>query len=253
MEQRINPYVAGAPVTDQRMFFGREDVFSWIEQNIGGQFSDNMLVIHGQRRVGKTSVLKQLGNHLPESYIPVFFDFQGRTNTTINKFLYRLAREITRTIEREHGLDCPRVNKEGFDNDPEYFAGEYLTEIKKVLGDKNLVLVFDEFDTLEERTARDMLGQYLVPYFSRMMHGADRLNFIFSIGSSGHKLEDMRAEYTDFFRLALYKRISFLDAENAKRLIAEPVAGVMEYSPEAIDRIVEFDIGTSLFYSIDLP
>ena len=165
MEQRINPYVAGAPVTDQRMFFGREDVFSWIEQNIGGQFSDNMLVIHGQRRVGKTSVLKQLGNRLPDNYIPVFFDFQGRTNTTINKFLYRLAREITRTIEREHGLDCPRVNKEGFDNDPEYFAGEYLTEIKEVLGDKNLVLVFDEFDTLEERTARDMLGQYLVPLF----------------------------------------------------------------------------------------
>ena len=53
MAEYNNPYVAGAPVTDQRMFFGREDVFTWIEQNIAGQFSDNMLVIHGQRRVGK--------------------------------------------------------------------------------------------------------------------------------------------------------------------------------------------------------
>ena len=73
MEKRTNPYVAGAPVTDQRMFFGREDVFSWIEQNIGGQFSDNMLVIHGQRRVGKTSVLKQLGNRLPDNLHPGVF------------------------------------------------------------------------------------------------------------------------------------------------------------------------------------
>ena len=91
MANHTNPYVAGAPVTDQRMFFGREDVFTWIEQNIGGQFSENMLVIHGQRRVGKTSVLKQLGNYLPDNYIPVFFDFQGRTHTTISNFLYRLA------------------------------------------------------------------------------------------------------------------------------------------------------------------
>ncbi len=101
MAEYNNPYVAGAPVTDQRMFFGREDVFTWIEQNIEGQLSDNMLVIHGQRRVGKTSVLKQLGNYISNQYIPVFFDLQGRTHTTINKFLYRLAREIVRTLTRK--------------------------------------------------------------------------------------------------------------------------------------------------------
>ena len=223
MTTHINPYVAGAPVTDKRMFFGREDVFIWIEQNIGGQFSDNVLVIHGQRRVGKTSVLKQLGNYLPDKYIPVFFDFQGRTHTTINKFLYRLAREITRTLAREHGIAISRPDSAEFERDAEYFANIFIPQVRETLGDKNLLLVFDEFDTLEERTSRDMLGQYLVPYFSRMIHGAKKLNFIFSIGSSGHKLEDMRAEYTNFFRVGLYKRISFLNEENSRRLIVEPV------------------------------
>jgi hypothetical protein len=115
MPEKTNPYVAGAPVTDRRMFFGREDVFTWIEHNIGGQFSDNMLVIHGQRRVGKTSVLKQLGNYISDKYIPVFFDFQGRTHTTLNRFLYRLAREIVRTLSREHDIKMPRPDREDFE------------------------------------------------------------------------------------------------------------------------------------------
>ena len=250
MPEKTNPYVAGAPVTDRRMFFGREDVFTWIEHNIGGQFSDNMLVIHGQRRVGKTSVLKQLGNYISDKYIPVFFDFQGRTHTTLNRFLYRLAREIVRTLSREHDIKVPRPDRGDFEQDAEQFAGPFLSQVREALGDKNLVLVFDEFDTLEERTARDMLGQYLVPYFSRMVHGAERLNFIFSIGSSGHKLEDMRAEYTDFFRVGLYKRISFLSPPDARRLIAEPVRGIMDYEEDAIDRIVEITSGHPYFIQL---
>ena len=250
MPEKTNPYVAGAPVTDRRMFFGREDVFTWIEHNIGGQFSDNMLVIHGQRRVGKTSVLKQLGNYISDKYIPVFFDFQGRTHTTLNRFLYRLAREIVRTLSREHDIKVARPDREDFEQDAEQFAGPFLSQVREALGDKNLVLVFDEFDTLEERTARDMLGQYLVPYFSRMVHGAERLNFIFSIGSSGHKLEDMRAEYTDFFRVGLYKRISFLSPPDARRLIAEPVRGIMDYEEDAIDRIVEITSGHPYFIQL---
>ena len=65
MRDMINPYIAGAPVTEARMFFGREDVFEWIERSLTGRYADHILVIHGQRRVGKTSVLKQLANRLP--------------------------------------------------------------------------------------------------------------------------------------------------------------------------------------------
>ena len=101
MPDKINPYIAGAPVLEQRMFFGREDVFSWIERSLSGKFVDHILVLHGQRRVGKTSVLKHLPNRLPERYIPIFIDLQGRTNTTLPRFLWWLAREISRALELE--------------------------------------------------------------------------------------------------------------------------------------------------------
>ena len=64
MSEMVNPYIAGAPVTEAGMFFGREDVFNWIERSLPGRYVDHILVVHGQRRVGKTSVLKQLPNRL---------------------------------------------------------------------------------------------------------------------------------------------------------------------------------------------
>ena len=87
MNDLLNPYIAGAPVVEADMFFGRKDVFGWIEHSLMGKYVDHILVIHGQRRVGKTSVLKQIPNFLPDRYLQVFFDLQGRTNTTLDRFL----------------------------------------------------------------------------------------------------------------------------------------------------------------------
>jgi hypothetical protein len=36
MSNLLNPYIAGAPVTETSMFFGREDVFRWIENSLSG-------------------------------------------------------------------------------------------------------------------------------------------------------------------------------------------------------------------------
>ena len=111
MPDKINPYIAGAPVLESRMFFGREDVFSWIERSLSGKFVDHILVLHGQRHVGKTSVLKHLGNRLLERYISIFIDLQGQVNTTLPRFLWWLSREITRAI------DLPKPESEPFELD----------------------------------------------------------------------------------------------------------------------------------------
>lgn len=105
MTNILNPYIAGAPVVETSMFFGREDIFGWIERSLPGKFVNHILVLHGQRRVGKTSVLKQIPRHLPQNYVQVFFDLQGRTNTTLDRFLWWMASEITRTLKKECNLD----------------------------------------------------------------------------------------------------------------------------------------------------
>ena len=55
MSDLLNPYIAGAPVVAADMFFGRSDIFEWVERSLMGKYVDHILVIHGQRRVGKIS------------------------------------------------------------------------------------------------------------------------------------------------------------------------------------------------------
>ncbi len=246
MAEIVNPYIAGAPVTEQRMFFGREDVFAWIQNSLSGQYADHILVVHGQRRVGKTSVLKQLGNRLPKRYIPVFFDLQGRTHTTLDRFLWWLAREIVRVLKQERNIEAPLPDKEAFTADLEYFENRFLPDLKPALGNDTLLLTFDEFDNLEESEVREELARPLTDYLRRLM-GSAGLNFIFSIGSSGRKLENMQAAYTEFFKTALYKKISFLSEEQTHNLVTRPVEGVLEYERGAVDRIYGIASGHPYF------
>ena len=246
MSEWINPYIAGAPVAETKMFFGRDDVFSWIEQSLTGRYADHILVVHGQRRVGKTSVLKQLHNRLPEHYIPVFFDFQGRTHTTLDRFLWWLSREIVRVLKQDRGIIVPTPEQGAFTNDPDYLDNQFLPSLQPALGDHTLLLTFDEFDNLEETEVKQALARPLVDYLRRLM-GNPGLNFIFSIGSSGRKLENMQAAYTEFFKAALYKKISFLGKENCFALITQPVEGILEYDRDAVNRIYAITSGHPYF------
>lgn len=246
VDKLVNPYIAGAPVTEARMFFGREDVFDWIQNSLVGKYADHMLVIHGQRRVGKTSVLKQLGNRLPKRYIPVFFDLQGRTHTTLDRFLWWLAREIVRVLKQERGIEIPVPEKENFARDLEHFENRFLPDLQPALDGLTLLLTFDEFDNLEDPEIKDELGRPLVDHLRRLM-GRQGLNFIFSIGSSGRKLENMQASYTGFFKTALYKKISFLNEEQTNNLITRPVEGILEYDRHAVNRIYRLAGGHPYF------
>lgn len=249
MVSRINPYIAGAPVVEERMFFGRKDIFTWIERSLSGRYVDHILVIHGQRRVGKTSVLKHLSNRLPERYIPVFLDLQGRVNTTLDRFLWWLAREITRALKQERNIEIERPAREAFQHDGEYFETHFLANIEKQLGDHRLLLTFDEFDTLESPGVSQELALPFMEILKRLMEH-EKMNFIFSIGSSGRKLENMRAAYTGFFKQALYKKVSFLSEADSHNLIVKPVEGVIKYSPSAVQRIHAITSGHPYFVQL---
>jgi hypothetical protein len=57
MGEIISPLIAGSPVTETKMFFGREDGFGWIQNSLVGKYSDHILVIHGQRWVNDQGLL----------------------------------------------------------------------------------------------------------------------------------------------------------------------------------------------------
>ena len=64
MATPVNPYVAGNPVGDSPAFIGRADVLREVLRILRRPRA-NAIVLYGQRRIGKTSVLQVQGGLSP--------------------------------------------------------------------------------------------------------------------------------------------------------------------------------------------
>ena len=59
-ERHFNPYISGEPVRRPEMFFACRDLLN----RIAGGLHQNSIMIQGERRIGKTSMLYQLADSL---------------------------------------------------------------------------------------------------------------------------------------------------------------------------------------------
>jgi tetratricopeptide (TPR) repeat protein len=236
-----NPYVAGNPLKTEEMFFGREDVFEYIRQHLVGRYQDNIIVLHGQKRTGKTSVLYQILNRklLGERYVPVYVDLQGMTQKGLGGFLHDVASEISTTL----GLEMPA--RALFEKDGgAHFRRNFLRSVTEKIGDHRLLLMLDEYEVLEHKVKQGKVEEDVFPYLRHLMQHYDNLGFIFA---GSHKLEELKEDYWSIFRNALYRKISFLEKEEARRLITEPVQEVMEYEDAAVEAIFQMTFGHPYF------
>ena len=88
----VNPYIAGNPVGGGNAFIGRADVLRGV-LGVLRRLGENAPVLHGQRRIGKTSVLQELAIRLPAEgpYRPVYFDLQDKAALSLVEVLAELT------------------------------------------------------------------------------------------------------------------------------------------------------------------
>ena len=74
-----NPYIAGNPVGGSPAFVGREAILRSVLRMLESP-GENAIVLYGQRRIGKTSVLQELARASPHDgpYHPLYFDLQDK-------------------------------------------------------------------------------------------------------------------------------------------------------------------------------
>ena len=248
------PYVTGMPLKTGHLFVGREDVFAYIQEHLFGAYQNNVIVLHGQRRTGKTSVLYRLKDILAETHICVLVDMQGKAARGTLDFLYSLADDIVYALEdRQCVIELPARSE--FAESPEFvFRSRFLRSVVDALpanasGKKlHLLLMFDEFEELQKRVEDGKLEPEIFPFLRNLMQHEEYLDFVFA---GTHKLEELGAEYWSIlFNIAAYKKITFLSPEDARKLISGPVAPHIEYDPLAIERIIDVTGGHPYFLQV---
>ena len=245
-ESLANPYIAGSPLTRSEMFFGREDVFEFVRKSLVGLHQDNIIVLYGQRRTGKTSVLYQMRHHLEERYVPILIDLQGLSLNSMSNFFWEIATHIQRQLRRDWDIHLPRPEMAAYSENPlEQFQEGFLQQVWEVLGERHILLMIDEALRLDEQVQAGSLEPQVFDYIRSLMQHNQQLDFIFSVGTRLGQLEGR--EFGLLLNTALYKEISFLSHKSAVTLVTQPVQDVFQLSEEAINRILDVTSGHAYY------
>ncbi|MCH8290823.1 AAA family ATPase, partial [Candidatus Poribacteria bacterium] len=240
--QQRNPYIVGRPITEPERFFGREDIFRFI--NDGLDSGIRIMLLYGQRRIGKSTVLSHIQHFVNQEDVHlVQFDLQGQAASPLPEVLYNLAEAIADSLEDEYdeAIPLPDDSTE-FEEDPNYFQRRFLSAVYEIIGTKRLLLLLDEFDVLNDYKEDTAAGTFF-PYLQRLLQAEKRL---FIIPVVGRRLEEVPV-LQSLFREALYQNISLLDSESARRLIVKPVEGTLDFDEGAIEAILNLTAGHPYF------
>ncbi len=246
-----NPYLPGTPLRqDSPLFYGREDLFAFIEENAARLSQRNVLILFGQRRTGKTSIMLRLQHHLPENILPVYIDCQSLGVTRgMPALLSDLAWQIADAlILRDIEIDVPETAV--WQEEPTVlFQRRFLPQVRQLLPvGTTILLVFDEFEAFESLVKDGLLPPTFFTYIRHLMQHSEGLSFIF-VGT--RRLEEMTADYWSvLFNIALYEKIGYLNEESMARLIREPVDPFLIYDDLALDKIRRVTAGHPYFLQL---
>jgi AAA+ ATPase superfamily predicted ATPase len=146
----MNPFTFGNPIRDPARFFGRKEDLRQIVNRLRSSAHESTSVV-GERRIGKTSLLKYLDTQEvavelglpPEEYCLVYIDFQGLTDITPGRFWQRVLRKMERAICLPELV--PAIQAIGQSGDFDLFD---LEDLFDRIADEGLttVLLLDEFE-----------------------------------------------------------------------------------------------------------
>ncbi len=231
-----NPYSTGTPTHDSKMFYGREKDIEFLKDNLARAEAQTVMVLYGQRRTGKTTLLLHLKDSaFLDPHIPIMVDMQKEVyQISVNKFFRSLAYYIFKELSKR-GITIVRPQSVEFDHDPIFAFNVFLDEVEERLVDRRIIVLIDEFEVLEAQVKKGKLEPELFEYLRSMMQNRRYINFLLS---GTHTIKELTGGYWSvFFNIALHHRLSRLNPESAIGLIAGPVAGCLEYEPYAIYKI----------------
>jgi outer membrane protein assembly factor BamB len=238
-----NLYATGTPTQNSRMFYGREVELDYLRDNLTRTMAQTVVVLHGQRRSGKTTLLYQLVNSARLSeHVPVMVDLQSlATSFTIGNFLFRVSYAIYQAMNKR-GLSVVKpvrtdfIAQKEYSPDPTFAFDCFLDDIETILGEQKLILLLDEFEELDTQVSEGILNAGIFEYLRSLMQKRQYVRFLLS---GTHHIEQLTRDYWSiFFNIALHYRLpGKITASGAEDLITRPMSDSFEYDTLAVTKI----------------
>jgi len=238
-QEICNPYIIGIPLTEhQEIFVGRSDISERIERLLLDSRCPPLL-LYGQRRTGKTSLLNNLGKLLPSTITPLFVDLQGPTSLAKDYvgFLYNMSRAMLTSAKRHRHQEFTPLTREKLTDDPFTNFDEWLDEIEQQLKpNQTLLLILDEFSALEHVFNKGLLDEVSVlSMFRHIIQHRPRIKMLLS---GSHTINEFE-RWASYLINVQTVQISYLQDREALQLIEQPVKEfALRYEKAASERVI---------------
>lgn len=237
-----NPYTTGTPIHDSHMCYGREADLAYLQKNLIRE-TQTLMVLYGQRKSGKTTLLNQLAHtNMLAQHIPVMIDMQKWAyDLTLNKLFFYISGAIYKALLKK-GLSIQEPLRRDFFDQPDFRADPifsfelFLDKLEIVLENRKLILLLDEFEVLENQVQKGNLKPEIFEYLRSLMQERHTIHFLLS---GTHRIEELTRNYWSvFFNIALHYRLpGKISSKGAQALITEPIAGSLEFEPQVVNKI----------------
>ena len=240
----VNPYVIGDPVQGS-LFAGREDIMRQLAELWSGDRLQSV-VLYGHRRMGKTSILLNISDHLNSNIKLAYINLLrlGDCSQGVGEVLMQICDGIAEVTGVEPPDDHALLKL------PYRTFERYIKEVET--NNNSLIIAIDEFEKIEELIAR----KHIPTDFLGFLRGIVQMNPKIALVFAGlHTLEEMTGDYFQpFFASIIPLRVGFLSLGATRQILANPNSVeslntteseefILDYTPQALEFIYHLTAG----------
>lgn len=239
-------YSGGSPVEDEEMFFGRAALTDRVIRYLSSGSMGQCFVLYGQKRSGKSSVLKQVEKRLGRSVL--FTPMSAGTFSPGNlwgSFARLFLQELTFRLE-DTGVDIPEKwpSRSDVNESPLETIRDAVRGLTK--RGHQVVVAIDEFTYMYESAQGD------VETFMRGWKALLEARTFNALLVGQDTMSRFKQAFPNEFGVTHDERITYLNEEEAAALASKPILldGSSRYRGQALHRLFDLTAGSPFFLQI---
>lgn len=259
-----NPFAAVAdsgPVKDRSMFFGRDLLIEEICNSLMSLQANKCIIIRGQKRSGKSSLLHHLKETLTTTgkFICIHFSLGLTEEISSATFYWQILNGIAEFLQ-----DNCAPEKKFFSSpilsdlreNPSIVFYEQITKLQQEINSqeewksKKLLLMIDEFTYIYSAILRGKMS----PEFMKTWKSLLEKGFFSAILVGQDVMPKFKAKFPNEFGVTEDRRLTYLDPQDAEQLITKPIWDSINnrsrFIGKAIDRILDYTSSNPYYIQI---
>ncbi len=259
-----NPYAAWAEaheVTDENMFYGRGPLIDNLLSALRSSPEAKSIVVYGQKRAGKSSVLYWLNLRLMLPVIPVKFSIGDISlDLSVSTFLYRIAQRLEAKFddlahEGHPAITVRRPELEELRSHPELRFHDYMMDLRKAIAGTRgfegakVILLLDEFTYIYSAIRKKLIPETFMQFWKALLQAG----YFGSVVVGQDSMRQFIDEFPNEFQVAQSERVSYLAEDDARALIEQPTrmeSGESRFKGAAVNRMLELTAGSPFYVQI---